>query len=259
MRIIVCVKQVPNTTEIRIDPVTNTLIRDGVASIINPDDNAALEYALRLKETVGATVTTITMGPPQAEAMLRQTLAKGADHAVLLTDRAFAGSDTLATSTIISSAIDKIGYDLVLAGRQAIDGDTAQVGAQIAEMLSLPQVSYVGGIEADKDKLIVKRVVEDGYQKLAVRLPALLTVLGDSVTPRYMNVYDIVAQEDKQVEVITFADLAIDKANIGLAGSPTKVKSTFTRNISKDKKQIDGTAQEAVDAIITALVDKQII
>lgn len=259
MKIIVCVKQVPNTTEIRIDPVTNTLIRDGVASIINPDDIAALEYALRLKETTGATVTTITMGPPQAENMLRQTLAMGADHAVLLTDRAFAGSDTLATSTIISAAIAKLGFDLVLAGRQAIDGDTAQVGAQIAEMLSLPQVSYVGGIESDKGNLIVKRVVEDGYQKLAVRLPALLTVLGDSVTPRYMNVYDIVAQEDKQVEVISFADLDLDSANIGLAGSPTKVKKTFTRNISKNKQVINGNAQQAVDAIIEALSDRQII
>ncbi len=259
MKIIVCVKQVPNTTEIRIDPVTNTLIRDGVASIINPDDIAALEYALRLKDSIGATVTTITMGPPQAEKMLRQTLAMGADNAVLLTDRAFAGSDTLATSTIISTAIAKLGYDLVLAGRQAIDGDTAQVGAQIAEMLCLPQVSYVGGIEAVEGNLVVKRVVEEGYQKLAVRLPALLTVLGDSVTPRYMNVYDIVAQEQKEVQVITFADLDIDSANIGLAGSPTKVKKTFTRNISKNKQVINGDVEKAVDAIIEALSARQII
>ena len=170
MKIIVCIKQVPNTTEIKIDPVTNTLKRDGVPSIINPDDKAAIEAALQLKEQCGATVTILTMGPPQAEKALREALAMGADEAFLLTDRAFGGSDTLATSTIIAAAVKKLQPDLVLCGRQAIDGDTAQVGPQIAEHMGIPQITYAAGISYNPEngKLTVKRQFEDRYQTLEV-------------------------------------------------------------------------------------------
>ena len=177
MKIIVCIKQVPNTTEIKIDPVTNTLKRDGVPSIINPDDKTAIEAALQLKDKCGAEVTVITMGPPQAEKALREALAMGADNAYLLTDRAFAGSDTLATSTIIAAAVKKLGADIVFCGRQAIDGDTAQVGPQIAEHLGIPQITYAAAIDYDEAKgaLIVKRQFEDRYQTLSVKGQCLVT------------------------------------------------------------------------------------
>ncbi|RXI73398.1 electron transfer flavoprotein subunit beta/FixA family protein, partial [Clostridium tetani] len=157
MNIVVCVKQVPDTTEVKIDPVTGTLIREGVPSIMNPDDKNALEEALRLKESNGAKVTVITMGPPQAESTLREALSMGADEAILISDRAFAGADTLATATALSAAIKKLDYDIVFAGRQAIDGDTAQVGPEIAENLDLPQITYVEKVEVDKEELKVRR------------------------------------------------------------------------------------------------------
>ncbi|MGE5708187.1 MAG: electron transfer flavoprotein subunit beta, partial [Bacteroidota bacterium] len=168
MQIIVCIKQVPDTTEVRIDPKTGTMIRDGVPSIINPDDKSGLEAALRLKEEVGGTVTVLTMGPPQAEAALKEAIAMGADRAILLTDRVFAGADTWATSKALAGALKKLSYDLVIAGRQAIDGDTAQVGPQIAEHLGLPHVAYVGEISPESNRLVVKRMFEDGYQRIRV-------------------------------------------------------------------------------------------
>ena len=214
MKIIVCIKQVPNTTEIKIDPVTNTLKRDGVPSIINPDDKAAIEAALQLKEQCGAHVTVITMGPPQAEKALREALAMGADEAHLITDRVFGGSDTLATSTIIAAAVKKLGCDLVLCGRQAIDGDTAQVGPQIAEHLDIPQITYAAGISYNPEngKLTVKRQFEDRYQTLEVSGLCLVTVLSTMVKPRYMNVWDIVAQDSKEIGKLTNEELQLDKA-----------------------------------------------
>ena len=212
MKVIVCIKQVPNTTEIKIDPVTNTLKREGVPSIINPDDKAALECALVLKEKYSAEVTVVTMGPPQAEKILREAYAMGADRTVLLTDRAFAGSDTLATSTILAAAVKKLGFDLIIAGRQAIDGDTAQVGPQISE------VTYVSEIAYDESRKVtrVRRQFEDRYQILEVEGPALLTVLSSMNAPRYMTVSGIVAQEEKAVETMGFADIEVDSARIGL-------------------------------------------
>nr|WP_225624647.1 electron transfer flavoprotein subunit beta/FixA family protein [Thermoanaerobacterium thermosaccharolyticum] len=162
MNILVLIKQVPDTNEVRIDPVTKTLIREGVPSIINPDDKNALEEAIRIREKVGGKVTVISMGPTQAEVALREALAMGADEAYLLTDRAFAGADTYATAKALSKAIEKFQYDIVFCGRQAIDGDTAQVGPQIAEQLDIPQVTYVRKVEIEGDKLIVERALEDG-------------------------------------------------------------------------------------------------
>ena len=161
MKIICCIKQVPDTTEVKLDPVTNTLIRDGVPSIINPDDKAGIEAALRLKEQFGGTVTIVSMGPPQADVAIREALAMGADEGILLSDRAFGGADTWATSSTIAAAIKKLEYDIIITGRQAIDGDTAQVGPQIAEHLGIPQISYVRNVEVKGDKLIITREFED--------------------------------------------------------------------------------------------------
>ena len=261
MKIIVCIKQVPNTTEIKIDPVTNTLKRDGVPSIINPDDKAALEAALQLKDSYGAQVTVLTMGPPQAEKALREALAMGADDAHLITDRVFGGSDTLATSTIIAAAVKKLGADLVLCGRQAIDGDTAQVGPQIAEHLDLPQITYAAGISYCEEcgKLTVKRQFEDRYQTLQVKLPCLVTVLSTMVKPRYMNVWDIVNQDEKEIGKITNEDLQLEKANIGLSGSPTKVKASFTKQLDKTVETLELNAEDAAKTIVAALQQRHLI
>lgn len=260
MKIIVCIKQVPNTTEIKIDPVTNTLKRDGVPSIINPDDKAAIEAALQLKDQHGAQVTVISMGPPQAEKALREALAMGADEAFLITDRAFGGSDTLATSTIIAAAIEKLGYDLVFCGRQAIDGDTAQVGPQISEHLGLPMISYAAGITYNENgSLTVKRQFEDRYQLLEVSGKCLVTVLSTMVKPRYMNVWDIVAQDEKEVGRITNEDLQLEKAVCGLSGSPTKVKASFTRQLDKTVETLELDAETAAKTILAALQQRHLI
>lgn len=261
MKIIVCIKQVPNTTEIKIDPVTNTLKRDGVPSIINPDDKAAIEAALQLKDQCGAYVTVISMGPPQAEKALREALAMGADEAFLITDRAFGGSDTLATSTIIAAAIKKLGCDVVFCGRQAIDGDTAQVGPQIAEHLGIPQITYAAGLSYDETTgtLTVKRQFEDRYQTLQVSGMCLVTMLSTMVKPRYMNVWDIVSQDEKEVGKITNEDLQLEKTVCGLSGSPTKVKASFTKQLDKTVETKELPPEEAAKTILAALQQRHLI
>lgn len=261
MRIVVCIKQVPDTTEVKIDPVKGTIIRDGVPSIMNPDDKGGLEEALKLKDKYGAHVTVITMGPPQAEAILREAYAMGVDRAILLTDRKFGGADTLATSNTIAAALRNIEADLIIAGRQAIDGDTAQVGPQIAEHLGLPQVSYVKDMQynTEDNSLTIKRVVEDGYYLVNVQLPALVTVLSEANQPRYMRVGGIVEAFDKQVETWTFDDITIDPAIIGLNGSPTKVKKSFTKGAKQAGKVFELEAKEAVNLIVEKLKEKFVI
>ncbi|SES70237.1 electron transfer flavoprotein subunit beta/FixA family protein [Anaerobranca gottschalkii] len=261
MKIIVCIKQVPDTTEVRLDPKTGTLIREGVPSIINPDDKSGLEAALRLKEEVGAEVTVLTMGPPQAELALREALAMGADKGILLTDRAFAGADTWATSQTLAAAIRKLEYDLIIAGRQAIDGDTAQVGPQIAEHLGLPQVSYVEDLKLDGEYLLVKRIFEDGYQWIKIKKPCLITTLKEMNEPRYMSVGGIFdAYREKEIIKWTLEDIDVDRSNIGLKGSPTKVKKSFTKGV-KGKGVIhkDLTPKEAAKVIADKLREKFII
>jgi electron transfer flavoprotein beta subunit len=259
MRILVCIKQVPNTTEIKIDPVTNTLKRDGVPSIINPDDKAALEAALTLKDNYGAEVNVLCMGPQQAEIALREALAMGADKAYLATDRAFAGSDTLATSTILAAAARKIGFDLIIAGRQAIDGDTAQVGPQISEHLNLPQITYVNDIKLEGESLIVRRQFEDRYQLLKVKTPVLLTVLSTMNKPRYMSVNGIIDQQDREIEYIRFDDIDVSLDNIGLKGSPTKVKATFNKQLDTSREKLELDPAEAAKVIAKALSEKHFI
>ena len=194
MKILVCVKQVPDTNEVKIDPVKGTLIRDGVPSILNPDDANALEAALMLKDKdPDVEIAVLTMGPPQAGYMLRECLAMGADEAYLLSDRAFGGADTCATSTTIAAGIRKVeGVDVIFAGRQAIDGDTAQVGPQVAQRLGIPVVTYVQSIRMDEDKVTVQRQMEDGYEVVEVKLPCLLTCVKELNEPRYMSVGGIV-------------------------------------------------------------------
>ncbi|MDK2562020.1 electron transfer flavoprotein subunit beta/FixA family protein [Romboutsia sedimentorum] len=260
MNILVCIKQVPDTTEVKLDPKTGTLIRDGVPSIINPDDKAGLEEALNLKDKFNANVTVLTMGPPQAKNALKEALAMGADKGILLTDRAFAGADTLATSSTLAGAIKKIDYDLIIAGRQAIDGDTAQVGPQIAQHLDIPSITYVEKLEIEGDSLIVNRAFEDGYAVLKAKMPLLITTLKEMNTPRYMRVsgiYDSFNEENIQTWNLDDIEVCLD--DIGLKGSPTKVKKSFTKGAKSAGKIHDVDENQGASIILSALEEKFII
>ena len=263
MKIVVCIKQVPDTVEVKIDPKTGTLIRDGVPSIINHDDKTGIEAALQLKEQLGGTVTVVSMGPPQADVALREALAMGCDEAYLVSAREFGGSDTYATSGILAAALRKVGYDIVITGRQAIDGDTAQVGPQIAEKLSLPQVSYVEEvIEATEEYVVVKRQYEDGYHIIKIKTPCLLTAIAELATPRYMSVRGIVEAYEAEIKVLGFEDLkdGLELDMIGLKGSPTNVYQSFTKEVKGAGTILEGlSADEAVKAIMDKLEAKFII
>lgn len=260
MNIVVCIKQVPDTTEVKLDPKTGTLIRDGVPSIINPDDKAGLEAALRLKDEQGAKVTVVSMGPPQADLALREAMAMGADEAILVTDRAFGGADTWATSTTLAAALNKLSYDLIITGRQAIDGDTAQVGPQIAEHLKLANISYAEEIKVDGDYITVKRQYEDRYDVIKAKLPILITALAELNQPRYMSpggIFD--AYREKQVIVWTLKDLEVDLNNIGLKGSPTKVKKSFTKGAKQAGKVYNVDPLESAEIIVNKMKEKFIL
>jgi electron transfer flavoprotein beta subunit len=260
MNILVCIKQVPDTTEVKLDPKTGTLIRDGVPSIINPDDKAGLEEALNLKDKFNANVTVLTMGPPQAKNALKEALAMGADKAILLTDRAFAGADTLATSSTLAGAIKKIDYDLIIAGRQAIDGDTAQVGPQIAQHLDIPSITYVEKIEIEGEDIIVNRAFEDGYAVLKAKMPLLITTLKEMNTPRYMRVSGIYESfNEENIQTWNLADIEVCLDDIGLKGSPTKVKKSFTKGAKSAGKIHDVDENQGASIILNALEEKFII
>ena len=262
MKIVVCIKQVPDTAEVKLDPKTGTLIRDGVPSIINHDDKAGLEAALQLREKVGGTVTVVCMGPPQADVALREALAMGADDAYLLSAREFGGSDTYATATIISTGLRKIGFDLVITGRQAIDGDTAQVGPQIAEQLKIPQVSYAEQLDVDGDSVVVKRQYEDQSHMLKVKMPCLVTALSELTEPRYMHAGGIVDAYNKEITVWGFDDLKDDLNPewIGLKGSPTNVFQSFGKKPKTAGTVLDGlSTEEAVEKIMAVLIERHII
>lgn len=260
MNIIVCIKQVPDTTEVKIDQKTGTLIRDGVPSIINPDDKSGIEAALVLKEKYKAHVTVLSMGPQQADVALTEALAMGADRAILLSDRAFAGSDTWATSLTLAKALEKIPYDLIICGRQAIDGDTAQVGPQIAEHLKLAQVSYVTEIEKENNALIVKKVFEDSYQKIRVKMPCMLTVLKEMNSPRYMTIGRIFdAHRDNQVELWNISNIDLDPQLTGLKASPTQVKKIQTKGAKSAGKLFEVDPKEGASLIIEKLKERYVI
>lgn len=259
MNIVVCLKQVPDTNEVKIDPVKGTLIRDGVPSIINPDDKNALEEGLILKENNSAKVTVISMGPPQAKDALREALAMGADEAILISDRAFAGADTLATSYALATAIKKIDYDIIFAGRQAIDGDTAQVGPEMAEHLNIPQVTYVEKVEVHDDELEVKKSLEDGYEIVSVKMPVLLTAIKDLNTPRYMHMAKIFECFNKEIKVWSAEDIEADKSLLGLSGSPTKVKKSITKETKREGVLVNKPFKEAAQYAAEKLKEKHFI
>jgi electron transfer flavoprotein beta subunit len=266
MKIVVCIKQVPDTTEIKLDPATGTMIRAGVPSIMNPDDKGGLETALQLKDVHGAHVTVITMGPPQAEDILREAMAMGADRAILLTDRRFAGADTLATSSALAGALRRIDHDIVITGRQAIDGDTAQVGPGLAEHLDLPQVTYVEEVSVSQTGrgpdvvLTARKATEEGYQIVETSLPCLLTVMSAAVRPRYMTVSGIMQAFAQPVEVWGAGDIDVDEARLGLRGSPTRVVRSFGKTPKAAGTLHENlTPDEAAELIISKLKERFII
>ncbi len=263
MHIIVLVKQVPDTTDVKLDPKTGNLIREGLDSIINPDDRHALEAALGLKAAHDAAVTVISMGPPQAIDALSEALGMGADRAILLTDRAFSGADTWATSFTLGKAVETMGdYDLILCGRQAIDGDTAQVGPQVADYLDLPQVSYVFDIETiAPDRLVVKRRLEDGYERVECRLPALLTVIGQLNTPRYPRMAGLLkaCREKAPIKIWNAADIGVTTAQVGLDGSLTHVIKTFAPKFERRGEMLEGDTAEMVQNLVERLKENRLI
>jgi len=255
MNIIVCIKQVPDTNDIKIDPVTNTLIREGVESILNPFDTYAVEEAIRLKETHGGKVTAITMGPPQAESVLKEAISLGVDEIVLLSDRKFAGADTWATSNTLAAAIRKIGdYDLILFGQQAIDGDTAQVGPGVATHLHLPQTCFVRKIEkVEAGILVCQRLMEDGYDVVEMTLPAVITVVKEINIPRLPSLRGKKNARKAVPEVWNAEMLELDEKTIGLNGSPTQVVEIFSPDNHKEGQKFEGTPEESADLIIDRL------
>lgn len=262
MNIIVCMKQVPDTNDVKIDPKTGTLIREGVPSIVNPDDKHAIEESLRLRERYGGKITVISMGPPQAIDALREVYAMGVDDTVLLSDRAFAGADTWATSYTLGMGIKNIGdYDMIFCGRQAIDGDTAQIGPQLAEFLGIPQVTYVRKVEVDGDDLIIERVLEDGHLSVRVPKPVLLTAVKELNKPRYPTMGGIIkAFREHTVKVWSASDVNADPSCIGLEGSPTQVKRTFAPEPRGKVKIMEGDAcEEMVENLVDHLKDRNVV
>ncbi|MDP8262593.1 MAG: electron transfer flavoprotein subunit beta/FixA family protein [Candidatus Ancaeobacter aquaticus] len=260
MNVIVCIKQVPETTDVKINPETNTLYREGIPSIINPFDMYAIEEAIRIKEKCGGKVTVITMGPPQAEACLKEAVSLGADEAVLLTDKEFAGSDTWATSYALSMAIKKIkDYDIIICGKQAVDGDTAQVGPGIATWLDIPQITYVKKIDELKEGYIkAEQLAEEGYVVVESSLPMMLTVVKEINIPRLPSLKGKMKAKNVQVTKWTAQDLGADAKNLGLDGSPTMVKKIFSPPPKTGGKKLEGDAQQMVNDLMNDLVEKQI-
>lgn len=258
MNIIVCIKQVPETTEVRINPETNTLIREGVKSIINPFDMYAIEEAVRLKEKFGGKATVITMGPPQADAALREAISMGIDEGILVCDRAFAGSDTWATSYTLAGAIKKVGaFDLIICGKQASDGDTAQVGPGISTHLNIPQVTYVKKIEEATDRSMrLERLMEEGYEVIEAPLPLLITVVKEINEPRLPSLKGMMKAKSAKITIWGQKDLELDPQSIGLCGSPTQVVKIFTPPQRTGGQILQGEAPEIAEKLVELLKDE---
>ena len=261
MKIIVCIKQVPDSTEVRLDPETNTLIREGVPSIVNPFDLYAVEEALRIKERCGGMVTALTMGPPQAESALRDVVAMGVDEAALLSDRAFAGSDTLATSYALAQAVRTLGgADLIICGKQAIDGDTAQVGPGVAEQLGIPFVAFVGKVAQVGDgTMVVHRLMEDGHDVVELQLPALITVVKEINEPRLPSLRGKMKAKSIQIRRLNAQDVGGDPGRYGLKGSPTQVWRTFTPEPRGAGEVFSGEPEEAAAALVARLRESKVL
>ena len=260
MNIIVCLKQVPGTTDVSIDPETNTLRRQGIKNIINPFDTYALEEGVRLKERYGSKVIAISMGPPQAEEMLREAISCGADEAILLSDAAFAGADTLATSYTLSQAVRKIEqYDLVICGRQTIDGDTGQVGPELAEWLDIPFIAYVSKVEEiDNDLMRVERMVEDGHEIVEMSLPGIITVVKEINVPRLPSLRGMARSRKAEIPVWTAGDLGVDEGMVGLSGSATTVVRVFFPERIHEGEMLEGDPESQVDALLEKLREARI-
>jgi electron transfer flavoprotein beta subunit len=261
MNIIVCLKQVPGTTAVKIDPQTNTLVRQGIESIINPFDTYAVEEAVRIKEKHSGKVTVITMGPPQAETALREAISRGADEAVLLTDRAFGGADTWATARTLAQAILKLSpYDLIICGRQTIDGDTGQVGPEMAEMLGIPFVAYVSQVEEIKDnKIRVRRMIEEGHEIIEANLPVLITVSKEINLPRLPSLRGISRSRSAKIPAWGVAELGIETATVGLSGSSTQVIKIFFPQRVSQAEILTGSTENQVDKLIDKLKGASLI
>ncbi|MBI5078976.1 electron transfer flavoprotein subunit beta/FixA family protein [Candidatus Saganbacteria bacterium] len=262
MNIIVCIKQVPDTAEVKINSETNTLVREGVPSIINPFDENALEEGLRLREKHGGRVTVVTMGPPQAGETLRTSVAMGADDVVLVSDRAFAGSDTWATSYTLAQTIKKFGdFDLILCGKQAIDGDTAQVGPGIAEWLGLPQVTFAVKIEVvpEERKIKIERLLEEVNEKVECPLPAVVTVVKQINEPRLPSLKGMLRAKKAEIKTLSAKDIEADARNIGLSGSPTSVVKIFTPAPKGGGEILSGEPGEIVDKLLGKIKERKII
>lgn len=262
MNIVVCVKQVPGTSKIPIDPETGNLIREGIPGILNPDDKHAVEEAVGIKEKLGGRVTVITMGPPQAEETLRECLAMGADDAILLTDEAFAGADTLATSYVLGCAIKQMGeVALILCGSEALDGNTGQVGPELAEFLGLPQLTFIQNVRISQGTVKVKRTLGDGYEVLETRLPALLTVTRDINTPRVPSL-DAVMDAYRKKEIITWtaADISVDRDRLGLKGSPTRIRKVYSPELRRGGvEMLGGALDQAIETLAARLCQRDLI
>jgi electron transfer flavoprotein beta subunit len=258
MNIIVCIKQVPETTEVRINPETNTLMREGVKAIINPFDMYAIEEAVRLKEKFGGKVSVVTMGPPQADSALREAISMGADEGYLVCDRAFAGSDTWATSYTLAGAIKKLGgFDLIICGKQASDGDTAQVGPGISTHLNIPQVTYVKKIEEVNEKSMrVERMLEEGYEIIETPLPALLTVVKEINEPRIPSLKGLIRAKSAKITMFTQKELGLDPQQIGLCGSPTQVVKIFTPTPRVGGQILKGEIPDITKELVNLIKDE---
>ncbi len=255
MNIVVCIKQVPGTTDVKINPQTNTLIRQGIKNIINPFDTYALEEGVRIKERYGGTVKVLSMGPPQAEEMLREAISLGADESILLSDAAFAGADTWATAFTLAMAIRKMGqYDLVICGRQTLDGDTGQVGPELAEMLGIPFVAYVCQIEEVSEKQArVKRMTDDGYEVIETPLPAVITVTKEINVPRLPSLRGIARSKKAVIPVWNARELGVDPGGVGLAGSSTRVVKIFFPQRTARAEVFQGGLESQVDSLLAKL------
>ena len=261
MDIIVLIKQVPDTTDVMIDKKTGNLIREGIPTIINPDDVHALEEALRLKELLGGKVTAISMGPPQAIDALQEAIAMGIEAGILLTDEAFAGADTLATAYTLGRCIEKIGrYDLIICGHQAIDGDTAQVGPQVAEYLNIPQITYVRDIQIHRNKLVAEQIIEDGFEKIESRIPSLVTVMKEMNKPRYPTIDRIIdaCGDDANIKIWNAGDIGAPVDRIGLKGSPTQVKQVYTPEHKRKGETLSGSKGSIAQALFDRLKGKNL-
>jgi electron transfer flavoprotein beta subunit len=261
MNIVVCLKQVPGTTEVKINPQTNTLIRQGIPNVINPFDTYALEEGVRLKEKLGGKVTVISMGPPQASEMLRSAISLGADEAVLLSDGAFAGADTWATAFTLAGAIRKLGqFDLVICGRQSTDGDTAQVGPEMAEMLGIPFIAYAGRVEeVNGGGMRIRRMIEEGYEVIQSPLPLLMTVTKEINIPRLPSLRGLAKSRSAKIPTWTLQDLGLDPGKVGLAGSYTRVVKIFTPRREKKAEMLQGELETKVAGLINKLQENGLI